>query len=466
MSPVADTPHLLTVQILMGKNIAVEVSLDGRQLGVVTRASIGTYSVTLSPAWRLSLTTSGDGDYVIDVVIGRNSQVEFKRRCHGELKLGERLVHVFPDKTSPPTMVVRDPGAGRPPTAAIPRPSSDPSPPRTETGPETSPVETRSYTVWFGTNRQPFVRRATLEYSCERASFVSYGTCKVAVPKSHKIGSLGSPWWKRLLTLSDDRLKVIELLSVPPERFWPEMATSISSAPVDERDAVVFLHGYNVAFEDAALRAAQIGFDLGIQGCMAFYSWPSQGTLQGYPADEASIEASEQFISEFLIDIAQRSGASRVHLIAHSMGNRGLLRAVDRIAATAAAESKTPFSQIILAAADVDQDTFKRLCVAYSRVAERTTMYVCAKDRAVEASAWLHDFPRAGLTPPVLVVPGIDTINVSNLDLSLLGHGYVAEARELLTDMHDLIRHGTPPEKRFGLRRERAESGEYWVVGA
>ena len=56
---------------------------------------------------------------------------------------------------------------------------------------------------------------------------------------------------------------------------------------------------------------------------MAFYSWPSQGTLQGYPADEASIDASQGVITELLIDVAQRSGASRVHLIAHSMGNRG-----------------------------------------------------------------------------------------------------------------------------------------------
>jgi esterase/lipase superfamily enzyme len=220
-----------------------------------------------------------------------------------------------------------------------------------------------------------------------------------------------------------------------------------------------------VSFQDAALRAAQLGFDLGVGGVMAFYSWPSKGTLQGYPADEATIEASEGFIADFLANMAAQSGASRVHIIAHSMGNRGLLRAIDRIAMTAAQRTSTPFDQIVLAAADVDQDTFKRLSVAYQRVARRTTMYVCSRDRAVEASHWLHDFPRAGLTPPVLVVPGIDTINVSNLDLTLLGHGYVAEARELLTDIHTLLRDGSPPSKRFGLRRMTAPGGEYWVVG-
>lgn len=184
-------------------------------------------------------------------------------------------------------------------------------------------------------------------YSPDRFGRVTYGSCEVTIPKGHKIGSLGSPWWKRVITLQDDRLKLTTILPMSAERYWRDLPAAIRHAPPPERDVLVFLHGYNVSFEDAALRAAQIGFDLGIRAAMAFYSWPSQGTLHGYPADEASIEASEGFITEFLIDIAERSGASRVHLIAHSMGNRGLLRAVDRIATAAATESKRPFSQII-----------------------------------------------------------------------------------------------------------------------
>jgi hypothetical protein len=63
------------------------------------------------------------------------------------------------------------------------------------------------------------------------------------------------------------------------------------------------------------------------------------------------------------------------------------------------------------------------------------------------------------------VVPGIDTINVSNVDLTLLGHGYVAEARDVLQDMHRLMREDSPPE-RFGLRTDFTPEGEmYWIVG-
>jgi esterase/lipase superfamily enzyme len=81
-----------------------------------------------------------------------------------------------------------------------------------------------------------------------------------------------------------------------------------------------------------------------------------------------------------MTDFAERSGADAVHIIAHSMGNRGVLRAVNRIAKVAELRSGTPFGQFILAAADVDADTFRQLSVAYSDVARRTTLYVSKHD--------------------------------------------------------------------------------------
>lgn len=40
----------------------------------------------------------------------------------------------------------------------------------------------------------------------------------------------------------------------------------------DRKQALVYIHGYNVGFEEAAIRAAQIGFDLKIGGITAFFS--------------------------------------------------------------------------------------------------------------------------------------------------------------------------------------------------
>jgi esterase/lipase superfamily enzyme len=121
--------------------------------------------------------------------------------------------------------------------------------------------------------------------------------------------------------------------------------------------------------------------------------------------------------------------------------------------------------EIILAAADVDADTFRDLSGAYGRVSRRTTLYVSSRDLAIEASRWLHDFARAGLLPPIMIVPGIDTINVTNVDLTTLGHGYVADARAVLEDMHELLVHDTPPDRRFALRQGKTDVGErYWII--
>jgi esterase/lipase superfamily enzyme len=247
--------------------------------------------------------------------------------------------------------------------------------------------------------------------------------------------------------------------------FWSNVQQALLERDPGERMALVFLHGFNVSFENAALRAAQIGFDLQVPGLTAFYSWPSKGRLSGYSADEASIDASEEYITDFLTHFALDSGAERVHLIAHSMGNRGLLRSVQRIVWQAQAKARVPFSQILLAAPDVDAQLFRELATAYQKLSQRTTLYVSSKDKALASSGIIHDHARAGYLPPVMVVPGIDTVEVSNIDLTFLGHGYYAEAREFLNDMHALLLHSDPPDRRMGLRGVKTDSGEqYWVI--
>ena len=61
----------------------------------------------------------------------------------------------------------------------------------------------------------------------------------------------------------------------------------------------------------------------------------------------------------------------------------------------------------------------------------------------------------------------VDTVEVSNVDLTFLGHGYYAAARDLLHDLHSLLIHDKPPEERMGLLPVRNEAGQpYWMIGA
>ncbi|MDT9340630.1 alpha/beta hydrolase [Trichodesmium erythraeum 21-75] len=322
------------------------------------------------------------------------------------------------------------------------------------------------YPLWFGTNRKPVdTNNISKGFSGKRDDKLHYGICQVAVPKSHKIGSIGSPLWKRLITLKDDRLKLHfqSLKILEKEPFWENINEELKDHEINERSALVFVHGYNVNFEDAAIRAAQMGFDLQVPGITAFYSWPSQGKLSAYPVDEASIEASEKYMTEFLLNLAEKTDIEKIHIIAHSMGNRGLLRAVQRIISQVQTITNIAFGQIILAAPDVDIDLFKELAKGYRQLAERTTLYISSKDKALATSALIHQHGRAGFFPPVTVVEGIDTVKVSKIDLTLLGHGYFADARLVLEDIRDLLINNTSPGQRRG-RLEPSEEGGYWIM--
>lgn len=322
------------------------------------------------------------------------------------------------------------------------------------------------YPVWFGTNRKPETRGDG--FTGERHDQITRGRVEVFIPESHRFGETGSSFWQRLLrfNLSNDRLRVQRVQKQECEEFFGE----IQDAMRDARDAgeaphaLLYLHGFSVSFEEAAIRTAQIGYDLKVTGATAFFSWPSRGSVSAYLADEATIEASEKAITEFLEDFTQNCGAEKVHVIAHSMGNRGLLRALQRIAAAAESQSSWKLCQVFLAAPDVDRDLFLDLAHLYTSYAERTTLYASPADLPVHLSAKLHDAPRAGYFTPYTVAAGIDTVEVPDFDIDVLGHAYFAQADALLHDIFDLIRHGEPPEKRQRIEEVTDNGVSFWRV--
>jgi esterase/lipase superfamily enzyme len=106
---------------------------------------------------------------------------------------------------------------------------------------------------------------------------------------------------------------------------------------------------------------------------------------------------------------------------------------------------------------------FTGLAKVYPTISERTTMYVSARDKALELSKWLQGSDRAGYTPPVTVVPGIDTIEVTDIDLTMLGHSYYAEAEGVLHDIYDLLNFDAPPDLRARTRLA-SKNPKYWAI--
>jgi len=181
--------------------------------------------------------------------------------------------------------------------------------------------------VFYATDRSVASRsEAGKVYGCDRG-VVTYGTCQVSIPRDHQMGELEGPAiWK--LEFHQDPEKHVVFLGCSfeaKEPFFSQVAARVSDS--QGKKAFVFVHGYNVTFEDAARRTAQISYDLGFDGAAVFYSWPSQGTVTGYPIDESNIEWTQTNLKTFLADFLKHSDAQNIYLIAHSMGNRTLTRA-------------------------------------------------------------------------------------------------------------------------------------------
>lgn len=321
------------------------------------------------------------------------------------------------------------------------------------------------FKVWFGTDRQQTGdRHPARQFGSQRAP-LSYGYCEVSVPHAAERPAPASPALLRL-ELRDAPARHVALLHTDlhgHDGFFTALAAQIARAA--EHSALLFVHGYKVSFEDAARRTAQLSYDLGFGGVPVFYSWPAQGKLAGYPADEASVAWSQANLQRFLLDFLEGSQAERVYLIAHGMGGRALA------GASAALLRERPalaprLREIVLAAPDIDASVFAReLAPALAGGARPLTLYASSADAALAASRATHAAARAGdAGSGLLVLPGVETIDASAVDTGLRCHAEPAPRASVLSDLQELIRQEHGADQRPHLRPATVPGGRYWIM--
>ncbi len=303
-------------------------------------------------------------------------------------------------------------------------------------------------------------------YGAERnKGGLEYGMCTVSVPIHRTVGGLQRPSVSRFEFRAKPS-KHICLVQVDIFRSGQEFMASVKDG-VDEsvdKDVLVFIHGYKVRFADAAERTAQLKHDLGFGGPAICYSWPSRGRFLGYWADESSAEWTAAHLKEFLTDLAKDSGAARIHLVAHSMGGRPLTTALKEMVLQTNWSQAQHFNQVVLAAPDIDSGMFGDLAGHLQGAGARVTVYASSKDRALWWSMKLHRFDRVGQTGAKFrVFEGVDTIDASRVDTSLLGHAYYGSSKSVLSDIFCLLRHDSPPSHRFALDERQKDLQTYWA---
>ena len=141
----------------------------------------------------------------------------------------------------------------------------------------------RSFTtvnVFYATDREPESQPSKTrvpQYSNRLAevSKLSYGVCTVTIPENHKTNRIESPSIWRFQVHEDPKKHfTLQQCSIrTPGAFFTELTQIIAKG--EKKTAFVFIHGFNVAFEAAVKRTAQLNRDMKFPGAPILYSWAS-----------------------------------------------------------------------------------------------------------------------------------------------------------------------------------------------
>ena len=320
--------------------------------------------------------------------------------------------------------------------------------------------------VYYATDRNYMKTGDVYETFGTRRSSLRYGMCVVSIPHDHRVGHIESPSvWK--LEFSEDPEKHVVLHKIyiyNKDSFFDKLKQGIQES--SKKSSFLFVHGYNTSFADAAKRTAQISYDLKFDGEAVFYSWPSKESVAEYTRDESNIEWAQHDLELFLTDYISKSGAEEIYLVAHSMGNRGLTRAITNVIKEHP-DYKEKIKEIILAAPDIDADVFKRDIAPkmIQTIQKPITLYVSSDDLALKASKEVHGYARAGDSGDGLVViNGIETVDATGIDTSFLSHSYFADTSSIIADIFDLIKTGKRALYRKSLQLIELSNKVYYKV--
>ncbi len=286
---------------------------------------------------------------------------------------------------------------------------------------------------------------------------VHFGACKINVPKNHSTGQI------RLT--KDNRQSSHEYFKILNSKSLTEAAV-FEYLKKSERYPLVFVHGFNLRYEDAVLRASQIAYDLKYQGPIVLFTWPSgagdgfldeQMITRTYDSNLKNAKDSIGVFKDFLNQL--RANNLKVNLVVHSMGHQIVLPALKDFA-TLNPDAKI-INELILNAPDFEADEFINIADAVKENSRRITIYCSYNDRAMVASEFYNKNPRLG---GCAFSESIDSINVSLVDGSALGlgHGYYA-SRAILGDVFQVLL-GIDAEKRLFIRKSEPNSTEKYFL--
>jgi esterase/lipase superfamily enzyme len=327
-----------------------------------------------------------------------------------------------------------------------------------------TPTDMIEVTTYYATNRKSTSSREPSKiYGSEIGSALQYGRAVVRIPAPHTPDNLGSPTlWKLERNANPGKAPILEAVTpLSAATGRTELVKRLEG--VDSRALLVFVHGFNTSFSEAALRTAQLVHDLKFPGMAFFYSWPSAGQIRSYWQDEEVARLSERVFEQLTEELSQLP-VTDIYMVAHGMGNRIVGHALQ-----ARADMGKPTRKLrglLLAAPDIDANVFRTTIAPKLAAMEgtHTTIYASSSDLALKASKMVHGFRRVGETiGGVNAYPGIETIDAGYAppEVRAYGPAYLLDSPSMIKDIRSIIEKKGPAKQR-GLSEAGASSDPYW----
>jgi esterase/lipase superfamily enzyme len=168
----------------------------------------------------------------------------------------------------------------------------------------------------------------------------------------------------------------------------PESGNALQSLTeaVSGREVLLYTHGYKESFETASISAMELTQGVGFNGVPVLFTWPSRAALLDYGYDRESALFSRDAFEEMLVALLSEGGASRVHIVAHSMGTLLTVETFRQMWARHGDVLQDRIGAVVLAAADIDFDLFENALKRLRTLVPKMTVISSTSDKALAVS--------------------------------------------------------------------------------
>jgi esterase/lipase superfamily enzyme len=191
-----------------------------------------------------------------------------------------------------------------------------------------------------------------------------------------------------------------KLLPADPGAAGADFAAAVNArlARSDNRDVIIYVHGFKVPFENPLLIATELWHFMGYDGVVIPYSWPATPRLLAYFSDVETTALSAHLLKEFIQFLRTDTDAQRVHILGFSAGTRVVLDALSMLAMSGnPGADGARIGEVILVGSDVDTGLFAAaLANGVLQTSERLTVYISGIDGALRFANMVFGRERLG----------------------------------------------------------------------